>query len=129
MHPCTHAQTWQILPRATLDMGNGPALQEGPRAELSVALLSCLEMIQGHPDASRGAAWDLNLTQGLRDCCSIFMHLFLCVFGEQGQLTFRATLGSKDGNFHRKSPPPGRELDTTFCPWLAQGHTQAAPGE
>lgn len=116
--------------RANLGMGNGLALQERPPVELSAALLSCLEMIQGHPDASRGAAWDLNLTRGLRDCCSIFMHLFLCIFSEQGQLTFRATLGSKeDGNFHRKSSPLGKELDTTFCPYLAQGHTQAAPGE
>lgn len=128
MDPCTHAQTADPAYGYSRH-GEWVSPAGRARAELSAAPLSCLEMIQGHPDASRGAAWDLNLTQGLRDCGSIFMHLFLYIFSEQGQLTFRATLGSKDGNFHRKSPPLRKELDTTFCPCLAQGHTQAAPGE
>lgn len=62
---CTHAQTWKGPVQGYSRRGNGPALQG---AELSVAPLGRLEMIQGHPDASRGAAWDFNLTQGLRDC-------------------------------------------------------------
>ena len=94
----------------------------GARAEL-ILLLGCLEMIQAILAAPRGDIGYLNLTGGVRNRCSIFTHLFLCIFNKQGQFTFRTTLGSRKMIiFIKKELFLGKRLEDTLCPCQARVH-------
>lgn len=76
------------------DRDADPRSAGGAHAEFTV-LLGCLGMMQGHPRSSQRRHQLLKCDGGLRNCYSIFTHLFLCISNKQGQLTFRTTLGSR----------------------------------
>lgn len=70
--------------------------------------LSFLEMTQRHPCLFQRTDWPLKSDRGLRNCCSIFTHLFLHTSNKERQLTFRTTLGSTEVVISTKTLPWGR---------------------
>ena len=103
--------------------GTAKGCSRAGACEELVLLLGCLEMIQGHRCCSQGRHQLLKPDGGVKNGCSIFTHLFLCIFNKQGQFTFRTTLGSRKMIiFIKKELFLGKRLELTLCPCQARVH-------
>lgn len=81
----------------------------------------------GQPCLSQRRDRLLKADGGLRNCYSIFTHLFLCISNKQRQLTFRATLGSRKMVISIKYLFPGEEAGCYPLPLLSPESLTSGP--